>query len=395
MRGAAAVGGARAGERARRRRGGRRRAAGPGLRRRTRSWPSSRRRTPAAAARRRRWEVDPRTKGRPSSQGWTGGATIARGLLDIFFGDVPMAGIARCAATCDPTNCPRDAAALRLLSKLDLPVEIVRLVGECAGAVAGSRASSGGPRRLAPSWHCGPTSTTSSASSSARSTSEARRASRAAPRAGTRRRPARRRRSRVGCARVDEETRAQARPARARARRRPRARRGAVLGARVLRARASMGPRAAASRAVVDGRRAPRLARVRRARRARSRARPRASRPRRRRGSAGAAPPPPAGGRREVVEERHDARAVGLGARSASSPSARVASVGCRPAASASRGRSPRCRPSMAWALPCASARPSRGLDEPLPLVLTAVDVGRAKIAAERRPSGTSVVYRS
>ena len=43
-----------------------------------------------------------------------------------------MAGIARCAATCDPTNYPRDAAALRLLSKLDLPLEIVRLVGEFA-----------------------------------------------------------------------------------------------------------------------------------------------------------------------------------------------------------------------------------------------------------------------
>ena len=59
-------------------------------------------------------------------------ATIARGLLGIFFGDGTMAGIARCAATCDPTNYPRDAAALRLLSKLDLPLEIVRLVGEFA-----------------------------------------------------------------------------------------------------------------------------------------------------------------------------------------------------------------------------------------------------------------------
>ena len=44
-----------------------------------------------------------------------------------------MAGIARCAATCDPTNYPRDAAVLQLLtSKLDLPREIVRLVGEFA-----------------------------------------------------------------------------------------------------------------------------------------------------------------------------------------------------------------------------------------------------------------------
>ena len=87
----------------------------------------------AAAAARRRWEVDADDEGPPLKSGMDRSATIARGLLGIFFGDGTMAGIARCAATCDPTNYPRDAAALRLLSsKLDLPLEIVRLVGEFA-----------------------------------------------------------------------------------------------------------------------------------------------------------------------------------------------------------------------------------------------------------------------
>ena len=85
-----------------------------------------------AAAARRRWEVDD-DEGPPLKSGMDRSATIARGLLGIFFGDGTMAGIARCAATCDPTNYPRDAAALRLLSStLDLPLEIVRLVGEFA-----------------------------------------------------------------------------------------------------------------------------------------------------------------------------------------------------------------------------------------------------------------------
>ena len=87
---------------------------------------------PAAAAARRRWEVDADDEGPPLKSGMDRSATIARGLLGIFFGDGTMAGIARCAATCDPTNYPRDAAALRLLSKLDLPLEIGRLVGEFA-----------------------------------------------------------------------------------------------------------------------------------------------------------------------------------------------------------------------------------------------------------------------
>ena len=86
----------------------------------------------AAAAARRRWEVDADDEGPPLKSGMDRSATIARGLLGIFFGDGTMAGIARCAATCDPTNYPRDAVALRLLSKLDLPLEIVRLVGEFA-----------------------------------------------------------------------------------------------------------------------------------------------------------------------------------------------------------------------------------------------------------------------
>ena len=86
----------------------------------------------AAAAARRRWEVDADDEGPPLKSGMDRSATIARGLLGIFFGDGTMAGIARCAATCDPTNYPRDAAALRLLSKLDLPLEIGRLVGEFA-----------------------------------------------------------------------------------------------------------------------------------------------------------------------------------------------------------------------------------------------------------------------
>ena len=86
----------------------------------------------AAAAARRRWEVDADDEGPPLKSGMDRSATIARGLLQLFFADGTMAGIARCAATCDPTNYPRDAAALRLLSKLDLPLEIVRLVGEFA-----------------------------------------------------------------------------------------------------------------------------------------------------------------------------------------------------------------------------------------------------------------------
>ena len=77
-------------------------------------------------------EVDADDEGPPLKSGMDRSATIARGLLQLFFADGTMAGIARCAATCDPTNYPRDAAALRLLSKLDLPLEIVRLVGEFA-----------------------------------------------------------------------------------------------------------------------------------------------------------------------------------------------------------------------------------------------------------------------
>ena len=86
----------------------------------------------AAAAARRRWEVDADDEGPPLKSGMDRSATIARGLLQLFFADGTMAGIARCAATCDPTNYPRDAAALRLLSKLDLPLEIGRLIGEFA-----------------------------------------------------------------------------------------------------------------------------------------------------------------------------------------------------------------------------------------------------------------------
>merc|ERR1712147_123729 len=59
-------------------------------------------------------------------------ATIARGLVRLFFAD-GATDYARCAAACDPTCYPRDAAALRVLSStLDLPLEIVRLVGEFA-----------------------------------------------------------------------------------------------------------------------------------------------------------------------------------------------------------------------------------------------------------------------
>ena len=85
-----------------------------------------------AAAARRRWEVDD-DEGPPLKSGMDRSATIARGLVRLFFGDGTMAGIARCAAACDPTSYPRDAAALRVLSStLDLPLEIVRLVGEFA-----------------------------------------------------------------------------------------------------------------------------------------------------------------------------------------------------------------------------------------------------------------------
>ena len=87
----------------------------------------------AAAAARRRWEVDADDEGPPLKSGMDRSATIARGLLQLFFADGTMAGLARCAAACDPTDYARDAAALRLLSStLDLPLEIVRLVGEFA-----------------------------------------------------------------------------------------------------------------------------------------------------------------------------------------------------------------------------------------------------------------------
>ena len=85
-----------------------------------------------AAAARRRWEVDD-DEGPPLKSGMDRSATIARGLVRLFFADGTMAGLARCAAACDPTDYARDAAALRLLSStLDLPLEIVRLVGEFA-----------------------------------------------------------------------------------------------------------------------------------------------------------------------------------------------------------------------------------------------------------------------
>jgi len=84
-----------------------------------------------AAAARRRWEVDD-DEGPPLKSGMDRSATVARGLVRLFFADGTMKGLTRCAATCDPTNYPRDAAALRLLSKLDLPLEIGRLVGEYA-----------------------------------------------------------------------------------------------------------------------------------------------------------------------------------------------------------------------------------------------------------------------
>ena len=84
-----------------------------------------------AAAARRRWEVDD-DEGPPLKSGMDRSATIARGLVRLFFGDGTM-DYARCAAACDPTDYARDAAALRLLSStLDLPLEIVRLVGEFA-----------------------------------------------------------------------------------------------------------------------------------------------------------------------------------------------------------------------------------------------------------------------
>ena len=88
----------------------------------------------AAAAARRRWEVDPDDEGPPLKSGMVDrSATIARGLVRLFFADGTMAGLARCAAACDPTDYARDAAVLQLLSsKLDLPLEIVRLVGEFA-----------------------------------------------------------------------------------------------------------------------------------------------------------------------------------------------------------------------------------------------------------------------
>ena len=85
-----------------------------------------------AAAARRRWEVDD-DEGPPLKSGMDRSATIARGLVRLFFADGTMTGLARCAAACDPTDYARDAAALRLLaSTLDLPLEIVRLVGEFA-----------------------------------------------------------------------------------------------------------------------------------------------------------------------------------------------------------------------------------------------------------------------
>ena len=83
-----------------------------------------------AAAARRRWEVDD-DEGPPLKSGTDRSATIARGLVRLFFAD-GATDYARCAAACDPTHYARDAAALRLSSKLDLPLEIVRLVGEFA-----------------------------------------------------------------------------------------------------------------------------------------------------------------------------------------------------------------------------------------------------------------------
>jgi len=83
-----------------------------------------------AAAARRRWEVDD-DEGPPLKSGMDRSATIARGLVRLFFAD-GVTDYARCAAACDPTHYARDAAALRLSSKLDLPLEIVRLVGEFA-----------------------------------------------------------------------------------------------------------------------------------------------------------------------------------------------------------------------------------------------------------------------
>ena len=83
-----------------------------------------------AAAARRRWEVDD-DEGPPLKSGMDRSATIARGLVRLFFAD-GATDYARCAAACDPTHYARDAASLRLLSKLDLPLEIGRLVGEFA-----------------------------------------------------------------------------------------------------------------------------------------------------------------------------------------------------------------------------------------------------------------------
>ena len=51
-----------------------------------------------AAAARRRWEVDVDDEGPPLKSGMDRSATIARGLVRLFFGDGTMKGLARCAA---------------------------------------------------------------------------------------------------------------------------------------------------------------------------------------------------------------------------------------------------------------------------------------------------------
>jgi len=88
----------------------------------------------AAAAARRHWEVDADAATPPRSGVAHRERTLARGLVGLFFGDGTMAGLARCAAACDPTDFPRDMGTLRLLSypQFALPREIARLIGAFA-----------------------------------------------------------------------------------------------------------------------------------------------------------------------------------------------------------------------------------------------------------------------
>lgn len=88
----------------------------------------------AAAAARWHWEVDADAATPPRSGAAHREGTLARGLVGLFFGDGTMAGLARCAAACDPTDFPRDMGALRLLAspQFALPREIARLIGAFA-----------------------------------------------------------------------------------------------------------------------------------------------------------------------------------------------------------------------------------------------------------------------